>query len=536
MNKPTGTLLAFLGIVTLAGILRLGALEIRPMHCDEAVHAVKFGDLLERGDYRYDPYEYHGPTLNFFSLIPAKLCGSERIEDVTETQLRIVPAVFSMLLVVLPFFARKTLGTFTALWISFLFAVSPAMVFYSRYYIQEMLLVSSTGLMIFAGFRMLSTGKVRWAFLAGFAAGLMHASKETCVITFACMAFSLLTILFITKKTYKRYLTDRMELNFGVLVLTTVAVSFLFFSSFLKYPDGFLDSFRTYSTYFTRASESVHLHPWYYYFRIFGWFQIPGGPRFSEGVIFVLALLVPLLGFRIKKEWNPVVLFQIIFVASMLMVYSLIPYKTPWSFLTVFSGLIVLAGVGIGYLFEYLQRFDRPVFRMIWMVAMSLAALQLLIQCLVVNFVLHSSTQNPYVYSHPTTDVFTLSDTIHEIKMHPEGIGVPVQVIAGDSDYWPLPWYFRDLDHVGWFSEVETGFTPAPLIVTTPDLHGEIISAAYAAFEPGQSSLYRLLGEKDFMFRPGKPMSILVTDELYRKVYEAPVDIELLPAIEETAP
>ena len=47
----------------------------RPMHADEAVHADKFGTLLEGGGYAYDPSEYHGPTLYYLTLFPAWLRG-----------------------------------------------------------------------------------------------------------------------------------------------------------------------------------------------------------------------------------------------------------------------------------------------------------------------------------------------------------------------------------------------------------------------------------------------------------------------------
>lgn len=504
-------------------MLRLGALDIRPMHCDEAVHAIKFGALLEQGEYRYDPYEYHGPTLNYFSLVWVRLAGVDSIESVRESHLRAVPAAISLVLVLLPFFARKKIGTFCALWVSFLFAVSPSIVFYSRYYIQEMLLVTSTGLLIFAGFGMLSTGRLRWALLAGLGVGLMHASKETCIIAFGCAVLALAAVLLFTGTSFRTGLNARMIRNFAVLLLIAAAVSFLFHSSFFKYPSGFFDSLRTYSTYFNRASESVHLQPWYYYFRIFGWFQIPGGPRFSEGVIFVLALLVPLLGFRLRGRPNPVILFHVLFVTFMLIVYCMIPYKTPWSFLTVFSGMIFLAGVGIGYLFEYLQRFKRPLFRMVWIAVMAMVGLQLFMQSMIVNFVLHSSPQNPYVYSHPTVEVFALSDRIHEIKSYPGGSNLPVQVIAGDSDYWPLPWYLRDLKSVGWLNCIPADFTPAPVVVAAPDLLDDIITASYAASEPGEARLYRLL-EEDYDLRPGHSLSVLITDELYRAVYEmAPV-------------
>jgi predicted membrane-bound mannosyltransferase len=48
-------------IVAGAFLLRVFALDARPMHCDEAVHAYKAGILLETGRYEYNPREYHGP-------------------------------------------------------------------------------------------------------------------------------------------------------------------------------------------------------------------------------------------------------------------------------------------------------------------------------------------------------------------------------------------------------------------------------------------------------------------------------------------
>ena len=79
--------------------LRLPKLAQRPMHTDEAVHAIKFGALLEEHYYQYDPIEYHGPTLNYFSLVPAWLLSAQKLTQVTESMLRIVPAFFGILLV-----------------------------------------------------------------------------------------------------------------------------------------------------------------------------------------------------------------------------------------------------------------------------------------------------------------------------------------------------------------------------------------------------------------------------------------------------
>ena len=133
--------------------VRAPRLSLRPMHTDEAVHADNFRKaFLEHGGYKYDPNEYHGPTLNYFTLIPTRLSSAHRYSDITEVTLRIVPVVFGTLVVLLTLLLVRGLGS-AAVVAALLTALSPAMVFYSRYYIQEMLLVCFTFGVIVCGYR-----------------------------------------------------------------------------------------------------------------------------------------------------------------------------------------------------------------------------------------------------------------------------------------------------------------------------------------------------------------------------------------------
>ncbi|MCD6338547.1 MAG: hypothetical protein J7M29_04100, partial [Verrucomicrobia bacterium] len=66
---------AIAGAAVLASVARLPFLSERPMHTDEAVQGVKFLQLWEHGQYRYDPNEYHGPALNYLTLPTAKLAA-----------------------------------------------------------------------------------------------------------------------------------------------------------------------------------------------------------------------------------------------------------------------------------------------------------------------------------------------------------------------------------------------------------------------------------------------------------------------------
>ena len=78
----------FLAAILLAAALRCPGLALRPMHADEAVHADKFGTLLEGGDYAYDLSEYHGPTLYYLTLLPAWLRGEGRYVEIGRASCR----------------------------------------------------------------------------------------------------------------------------------------------------------------------------------------------------------------------------------------------------------------------------------------------------------------------------------------------------------------------------------------------------------------------------------------------------------------
>ena len=192
MTRKCCVLILAVAVAALA--LRLPRLSQRPMHGDEAIHAYKFGDLLESGTYEYDTYDYHGPTLNYLTLIPAWLSSAKTLIQVNEFTLRIVPVVCGTLLVVMLLLISDGLGTKASVYAAILTAISPAMVFYSRYYIQEMLLVCFTFGAIVSGYRYSKSRHILWAILTGIFLGLMHATKETCIITYAAMLMSLVLL------------------------------------------------------------------------------------------------------------------------------------------------------------------------------------------------------------------------------------------------------------------------------------------------------------------------------------------------------
>jgi hypothetical protein len=59
-----------------------------------------------------------------------------------------------------------------------------------------------------------------------------------------------------------------------------------------------------------------------------------------------------------------------------------------------------------------------------------------------------ASPDNPWVYAHTSADIFNLTNRMEEIAGI-AGRKVHVQVVTADC--WPLPWYLRGFERVGFF-------------------------------------------------------------------------------------
>ena len=268
-------------------------LALRPMHADEAVHADKFGTLLEEGQYAYDSSEFHGPTLYYLTLPSAWLQGIRRYVELDEATLRAVPAVLGILLVAATFGSRGFLGWPGAALAALLTAVSPAMVFYSRYFIHEVPLVLFTfGALLGACWYLQRAGAFP-ALVTGVCVGLMHATKETAPLALGAMVLALALTLLVERRHGLPPTRFAASSAAGTPLLALVAaavVSGVLYSSFLGNPGGLVDSVRSYWIWLGRAgSRSMHSHPWDYYLRLLIHFPAEGTPVWSEGLILVLA-------------------------------------------------------------------------------------------------------------------------------------------------------------------------------------------------------------------------------------------------------
>lgn len=519
MKQKALWILLFAMVLTGGAFFRFWRLNDRPMHTDEAVHAEKFKALLEKGFYSYDPDEFHGPTLNYCTLISAALRGETTFAQIDEAVLRAVPAVFGILLVVTPLFFINGLGKRSVLFCMILLAFSPAFSFYSRYYIQEMLLVCFTAFFLGCLWRSIQSGKLGWALLAGVFVGLMHASKETFVFSVAAAVAALIVCSFRQQASLK--------IRFSHLaggLCSAIVVSVLFHSSFGTNWQGVIDSVATYTIWIKRAGgQSVHIHPWYYYLNLLTWLEFFEPITWNEDGIVALSVFGVFLAFS-RKHLSlgkfPLIRFWAAYTVLLTAIYCFIPYKTPWCLLSFLYGMAILSGVALDWLVGSSQS------RLSKITTGALIAVFVLggpiFQCWMLNFRYNSEPTNPYVYAHTSRDIFDIVERIEQAaNASKDGNHTMVEIIAAGDDYWPLPWYLRTLTHVGYRTQMDASVCQASVIVANAKQEEAILQTLYSAPKPGEKYLYVPLFEETVFLRPGVEWRGYIRNDLWNRMNTA---------------
>lgn len=168
--------MAFL-VVGLAFAVRVAMLDFKPAHFDEGVNGFFTDGMRAEGFYRYDPANYHGP-LHFHVLFAAQQLFGRSL-----WVLRMPTALAGVATVALMLAFRRFLPWRTVWIAATAAAISPAMIFFSRYAIHEAWLPLFTLLATYGGFG-IARGerhvKDLWAVGLGLAG--MVLTKETYVL------------------------------------------------------------------------------------------------------------------------------------------------------------------------------------------------------------------------------------------------------------------------------------------------------------------------------------------------------------------
>ncbi len=458
-----------LALVAAAALwLRTHDLGRRPMHADEANQAVKFGELLEHGRYAFDPADHHGPTLYYAARPIAWLRGERTLATLSETTVRLVPAIAGTLGVILLFILAAPFGRWQALIAATLFVVAPASVYYGRYFIQETLLLTFLLAAIVCAQRWWRHGTALWAMAAGACGGLMQATKASAPL-FIAAAVAAVWVARCGPAASRRLRRD-LALALGAALF----VAALFYSSFGTHLSGLRDALLTYVHASDRAAAGAgHEKPWTYFINLFGW-QRSGGLLWQQLLFIGLALGGAALALRRDQGLLRGALAFTVVVGIAL---SITPYKTPWHVIHLVPGLALLAAGALAWI---------PLRTLAGALLACVLVLQWQ-QTRLANFLRPADARNPYAYVHSSPDVIRIRALAESALLaSPEN---PVRVIG--EEYWPLPWYLRGLDRVGYWT------------VAPDDCDGALIVASATQAPVVRSRLRGHYQESYLGLRPG---------------------------------
>jgi hypothetical protein len=267
------------------------ALDARPMHADEAILADITATLRLHHSWTYSAADYHGPVL--------PTLGAAVPFEISEITLRSVPVVAGIALAI-------AVGHIFGLPAGLLVALSPALVYWSRFYIPEMLLALFSALWLFSIQQARTTRQ--WA-VAGSIAALMLATKETALLAFLAAAAA--WVLARRPAPQSRHLA-LMSLIAAALAAAFLTIGFRQWNQLPLLPSALL----------TRAAGAGHEHPIWWYFSVLRW----------------ELLAIPLAALAWKRDR-----FLASYALVLAALYSLIPYKTPWCAVQFWWPVLVLA-------------------------------------------------------------------------------------------------------------------------------------------------------------------------------------------------
>ncbi|MGZ3715773.1 MAG: flippase activity-associated protein Agl23, partial [Ktedonobacterales bacterium] len=173
-------LLLLVGILALAAVLRFWDLGARTFHGDEAINSGFAWQLADGRGYIHNPLT-HGPFQFLGTALIFVLFGDS---DYTA---RVLPALFGTGLVALPFLLRGHLGRAGALVAALLLAVSPTLLYFSRFAREDIYLAFFTLSMFVCVWRYLQKPRRLYLYLIAALLALTFATKEVAYIIVAML-------------------------------------------------------------------------------------------------------------------------------------------------------------------------------------------------------------------------------------------------------------------------------------------------------------------------------------------------------------
>lgn len=436
-------------------MMRLIGLDGRPPHPDEGVNGWFVDQLIAKGYYAYDPSNYHGP-LHFYLLFLAKIFFGRNL-----WALRLPSVLFGCGAVYLIARLQQNLschpepptkvdgeGFRMTNYAAALFcAVSPTMIFYSRYAIHESEFLFFSLVAFLGFFRAVDHADRHSLWMLGLGVAGMMISKEVFVIHLG--AFSVAWILAM-RKTGDWLREPRASLSPVFLLFFTIVsgITFLFYSGFFLHLQGIPDFFRAFSIWISRGvSATGHEKPWFYWLKLFARYEWPA----------LIGFMVAIPAFFVRSRK---IRFLAYYGMTTFILYSVIRYKTPWCILQILWPFFVILACT-------LKQVETKFKNGRWMAIGALIFLSVVsgVKSIRLNFSHVTDPKEPYVYVQTFPQIMGVLHSLDQYqKADPTVRHMPISIVMDNS--WPLPWLLGDFTQVGYYGTAE-GFTgQADLVIS----------------------------------------------------------------------
>lgn len=461
----------FLLIFLLAILLRFFALDLKLFHHDESIHAWFSYRLMSEGVYAYEPM-YHGPFLYYVTAGMFTLFGD------TDLVARILPALFGLAIIPLVYWIHHLgyLDERQTLIASLFIAISPSLVYFSRFLRHDIFQLFFTVLILAALLAYAEHGRLRYALLAGLAIGGGMTLKEDMPI-FLVIIGTFAIYLLLTKKIRlpRTWLRDTI-----IVAVAALAVMVIFYSSFGAH-------FEIVETGWIKAYEhwaSMHgmcriCGPWFFYILLFLLYEVPifflavyGTAQFAirhnplPGIAAFIGRKIP--GNKAPDEgdacpdllsripaivpWDKKELFFLFCIYWMLVslaAYAYIGEKVPWLIIHQLFPMILVS--------VYLMTPKKTL--------IALAG------CIFLIVMTWHVALVPADINEPIVQVQNSED----LRIVMQLIDASDTVVIASENYWPLPWYYRGdrwdkMRFYGKLVDAGTVYSVNPDMVITHDM------------------------------------------------------------------
>jgi uncharacterized protein (TIGR03663 family) len=439
----------FLLIFIIALIIRFFHLDLKLLHHDEAIHAWFSYELLTTGAWVYDP-SYHGPFLYYVTG------GMFAIFGDSDLVARLLPALFGTLLIPLVYFIYRIgyIDQKQTLLAALFLALSPEMVYFSRFLRHDIFMLFFTFLLLVAILYYFEYGQTRYAVIAAIATGGALCCKEEMPVIL--LIFASFFIYGIWRRKFTLPPDWKYDLVLGAFIV--LVIMSVLYSSFGAHLDTLIgQNFAVNTTGWYKAIEHwIAMHnqqrlggPLYFYLPFYLLYEVPIFILAIIGTLQILndkldpSLLIRQLKNRIKyrvtvvptSELAAVSLHQlqdkgkvhtksdlffsfcVYWMILVMVFYAFVGEKVPW---LVIPQLLPMCFVAV-----YKLNWQKTVFAIV-------GCLFLAVMTWHVAFI-------PADINEPIVQVQNSEDLREVMGL----IDASDHVVVASKNYWPLPWYYR---------------------------------------------------------------------------------------------